>query len=90
LPSKPKANCFAARGIIYSDRELFIDEKLMDVILREKGADIPSKGMNIEPDWPLTSLFSCTSTREDALLSLESGANRINNFIEYKMNIGSN
>ena len=90
LPSKPKANCFAARGIIYSDRELFIDEKLMDVILREKGADIPSKGMKIEPDWPLTSLFSCTSTREDALLSLESGANRINNFIEYKMNIGSN
>jgi predicted ATP-grasp superfamily ATP-dependent carboligase len=56
----------------------------MDVILREKGADIPSKGMKIEPDWPITSLFSCTSTREDALMSLESGANRINNFIEYK------
>lgn len=83
LPSKPRANCFAARGIIYSDRELFIDGKLMDVILREKGADIPSQGTKIEPDWPLTSLFSCTSTREDALLSLESGAKRINNFIEY-------
>lgn len=83
LPSKPRANCFAARGIIYSDRELFIDGKLMDVILREKGADIPSQGTKIEPEWPLTSLFSCTSTREDALLSLESGAKRINNFIEY-------
>jgi predicted ATP-grasp superfamily ATP-dependent carboligase len=83
LPSKPRANCFAARGIIYADRELFIDGKLMDVILREKGADIPSQGTKIEPDWPLTSLFSCTFSREDALLSLERGAKRINNFIEY-------
>jgi predicted ATP-grasp superfamily ATP-dependent carboligase len=89
LPSKPRENCFAARGIIYSDRELFIDGKLMDVILREKGADIPSQGTKIEPDWPLTSLFSCTSTREDALLSLERGAKRINNFIEYNIKIGS-
>ena len=81
LPPKPKANCFAARGIIYSDRELFIDRKLMDVILREKGADIPPQGTNIEPDWPLTSLFSCTSTREETILSLERGAKRIKTFI---------
>jgi predicted ATP-grasp superfamily ATP-dependent carboligase len=89
LPSKPEAYCFAARGIIYSDRELFIDRKLMDVILREKGADVPSQGTKIEPDWPLTSLFSCTSTREDALLSLERGAKRIKTFIECETNIGS-
>jgi uncharacterized protein len=89
LPSKPEANCFAARGIIYSDRELFIDRKLMDVILREKGADISPQGKKIEPDWPLTSLFSCTSTREDALLSLERGAKRIMTFIESKTKIGS-
>lgn len=81
LPPKPKANCFAARGIIYSDRELFIDRKLMDVIFREKGADIPPQGTNIEPDWPLTSLFSCTSTREETILSLERGAKRIKTFI---------
>lgn len=89
LPPKPEANCFAARGIIYSDRELFIDKKLMDVILREKGADIPSQGTKIEPDWPLTSLFSCTPTREDAILSLERGVKRIKTFIEYKTKIGS-
>lgn len=82
LPPKPEANCFAARGIIYSDRELFIDRKLMDVILREKGADIPSQGTKIKPDWPLTSLFSCTSTREDSFRSLEMGAKRIKTFIE--------
>lgn len=89
LPAKPEANCFAARGIIYSDREVFIDRKLMDVILREKGADIPPQGTNIEPDWPLTSLFSCTSTREEAILSLERGAKRINYFIECRTKIGS-
>jgi predicted ATP-grasp superfamily ATP-dependent carboligase len=84
LPSKPRANCFAARGIIYSDRELFIDRKLMDVILREKGADIPPQGTNIWPDLPLTSLFSCTYTREEAILSLEMGAQRIRTFIDAK------
>ena len=82
LPEKPEAKCFAARGIIYSDRELFIDRKLMDVILREKGADIPLQGTVVEPDGPLTSLFSCTSTREEAVLSLEKGAKRIKTFIE--------
>jgi len=82
LPEKPEAKCFAARGIIYSDRELFIDRKLMDVILKEKGADIPLQGAVVEPDGPLTSLFSCTPTREEAVLSLEKGAKRIKTFIE--------
>ncbi|MGA9189587.1 MAG: ATP-grasp domain-containing protein [Methanosarcina sp.] len=82
LPEKPDAKCFAARGVMYSDRELFIDRKLMDFILREKGADIPFQGTVTEPDGPLTSLFACTSTREEAVLSLERGANRIKAFIE--------
>ncbi|HEY3362364.1 MAG TPA: ATP-grasp domain-containing protein [Methanosarcina sp.] len=77
LPEKPEAKCFAARGVIYSDRELFIDRKLMNLILREKGADIPSQGTIVEPDGPLTSLFACTSNREEAVLSLKRGANRI-------------
>jgi len=77
LPEKPEAKCFAARGVIYSDRELFIDRKLMNLILREKGADIPSQGTVVEPDGPLTSMFACTSTREEAVLSLKRGANRI-------------
>ncbi|RXA19671.1 ATP-grasp domain-containing protein [Methanosarcina sp. MSH10X1] len=85
LPEKPEAKCFAARGIIYSDRELFIDRRLMDVILREKGADIPSQGTVAEPDGPLTSLFACTSTREEAVLSIKRGANRIKAFIENQM-----
>jgi uncharacterized protein len=82
LPDKPKAKCFASRGVIYSDRELFIDKKLMDLILREKGADIPLQGTAVETDGPLTSLFACTSTREEAVISLKRGANKIRNFIE--------
>lgn len=85
LPDKPEANGFAARGVIYSDRELFIDRKLMELILREKGADVPSQGTVVEPDGPLTSLFACTSTREEAVLSLEKEANRIRAFIENQM-----
>jgi predicted ATP-grasp superfamily ATP-dependent carboligase len=61
----------------------------MDVILRENGADIPSQGTFIEPDWPLTSLFSCTSTREEAMVSLKRGVDRIRTFIESKMTRGS-
>jgi predicted ATP-grasp superfamily ATP-dependent carboligase len=82
LPDKPKAKCFASRGVIYSDRELFIDKKLMDLILREKGADIPLQGTAVETDGPLTSLFACTSTREEAVISLKRGANKIRTFIE--------
>ena len=82
LPEKPEAKCFAARGVIYSDREIFIDRVLMDLILREKCADIPSQGTVTEPDGPLTSLFACTSTREEAVLSLKRGADRIKAFIE--------
>jgi len=81
LPEKPEAKLFAARGVLYSDRELFIDRKLMDVILREKSADIPSMGTVTEPEWPLTSLFACASTRDEAVRSLERGAERIKTFI---------
>ncbi|AKB81731.1 hypothetical protein MSBR3_1153 [Methanosarcina barkeri 3] len=84
IPSKPKTDCFAARGIIYSDRELFIDRQVLEVILDEKGADIPTQGTSVEPDVALTSLFSCTSNREDAILSLEKRAKRINTFIQCK------
>ncbi|MEL7663966.1 MAG: ATP-grasp domain-containing protein [Methanosarcina mazei] len=85
LPEKPKAKLFAARGVLYSDRELFIDRKLMEVILREKSADIPPQKTVIEPDWPLTSLFEFASTREEAIKSLEGGAERIKTFIAERM-----
>jgi predicted ATP-grasp superfamily ATP-dependent carboligase len=82
LPDKPSAKCFAARGIFYSDRVFFIDRELIDIIIREKCADIPPQGTVVKPDWPLTSLFSCNSTREDAFLFLERRAKRIDTFIE--------
>ncbi|MDI9396105.1 MAG: ATP-grasp domain-containing protein [Euryarchaeota archaeon] len=82
LPEKPEAKLFAARGVLYSDRELFIDRKLMEVILREKSADIPPHETIIEPDWPLTSLFSFASTRDEAIKSLEGGAERLKIFIK--------
>ncbi|HWR25955.1 MAG TPA: ATP-grasp domain-containing protein [Methanosarcina sp.] len=85
LPEKSEAKCFAAKGVLYSDRELFIDRKLMDVILREKGADIPSLGTVIEPDGPLTSLFACAQTREEPVLSLKKGASRIKSFIDNRI-----
>jgi predicted ATP-grasp superfamily ATP-dependent carboligase len=80
LPEKPEAKLFAARGVLYSDRELFIDRKLMEVILREKSADIPPQETVIEPDWPLTSLFASASTRNEAIKYLEAGAERIKDF----------
>jgi uncharacterized protein len=81
LPEKPEAKLLAVRGVLYSDRELFIDRKLMEVILREKSADIPSMGTVTGPDWPLTSLFACALTRDEAVRSLERGAERIKTFI---------
>ncbi|MGB9929648.1 MAG: ATP-grasp domain-containing protein [Methanosarcina sp.] len=82
LPEKPFASGFAARGVIYSDRELFIDRKLMDVILRENSADIPVQGTIVEPDWPLTSLFSYAPTREETVLTLKNRVKKVKAFIE--------
>lgn len=85
LPEKPEAKLFAARGVLYSDRELFIDRELMELILREKSADIPPQDTVIEPDWPLTSLFAFASTRDEAIKYLEGGAERIKTFIAERM-----
>lgn len=81
LPEKKPPRCFAARGVLYSDRELFIDQALMDIILRERSADVPSLGAVVEPDGPLTSLFACASTRKEALSGLERGVKRIKGFL---------
>jgi predicted ATP-grasp superfamily ATP-dependent carboligase len=85
LPEKPEAKCFAAKGVIYSDRELFIDRELMGLILREKGADIPSPGTIVKPDEPLTSLFACAQTREETALALKSEINRLKSSIDNKL-----
>lgn len=81
LPEKKSPKCFAARGVLYSDRELFIDQALMDIILRERSADVPCTGTIVEPEGPLTSLFACASTRKEALLGLERGVDRIKFFL---------
>lgn len=85
IPEKPSAKRFAARGVLYSDRELFIDRTLMDVILGEESADIPCSRSVAGPDGPLTSLFACAPTREEALHSLKAGAERIKAFIDREM-----
>jgi predicted ATP-grasp superfamily ATP-dependent carboligase len=85
VPEKPAAKRFAARGVLYSDRELFIDRTLMDVIHGEKSADIPCPGSVAEPDGPLTSLFACAPIREEALDALKAGAERIKAFIDREM-----
>ena len=77
LPEKPRTKQFAARGVLYSDRELFIDEERMKVILRENTVDIPNAGDVAGPDGPLTSILASASSREEALDALKAGAIRI-------------
>ncbi|MDD2439659.1 MAG: ATP-grasp domain-containing protein [Methanosarcinaceae archaeon] len=77
LPEKPAKMRFAGRGVLYSDRELFIDEGRMGVILREKSVDIPNVGDVAGPDGPLTSILAEASSRNEVLKALKAGANRI-------------
>lgn len=77
LPEKPGAKQFAARGVLYSDRELFIDGGRMGVILRENTVDIPNAGDVAGPDGPLTSILAGASSKEEALDALKAGATRI-------------
>ncbi len=71
LPEPHIAKCFAAKNIIYADRELVIEKTLSDALIKcmKKGqaADIPCQGIKVLADEPITTVLATERNRETVL-----------------------
>lgn len=86
LPGPGEPVCFAARTIVFADREVIIDNKISDKLLRcmEKGraTDIPHAGWTVRPDEPVTSLLEKSDTREKVLENIRNSSGYIKKLTE--------
>ena len=71
LPRPKKSRCFAAKTILYADREVVIDRRLSDRLIKcmntGRAADVPQTGCTVQPDEPVTTFLGTGGTREIAL-----------------------
>ena len=71
LPQLRKYRCFAAKTIIFAEKELVITKDISDTLVKcmDKGraADIPRPGLTIKPDEPITTMLATARTRMTAI-----------------------
>jgi len=81
LPGSHEPKCFAAKTIVYADKEVVIDKGISDVLIRylNKGqaADIPRLGIKVLPDEPITTVLATAMTRGMVLGKVEKSARHI-------------
>lgn len=86
LPTPPKYKRFAAKNILYSSRNMVVDEplygRLINCMKMERAADIPEKGRIIRENEPLTTLLETGGTRETVLEKVERSAQYIKGMTE--------
>jgi uncharacterized protein len=71
LPELRGFQCFAAKTIIFAEKELVITREISDTLIecmnKGRAADIPTRGAVIQPDEPITTMLSRAWTRTAAL-----------------------
>ena len=71
LPHSRASRCFAAKTIIFAEKELVITKEISDTLVKcmDKGraADIPRPGITIKPDEPITTMLATARTRKTVL-----------------------
>jgi predicted ATP-grasp superfamily ATP-dependent carboligase len=81
LPKLRGFQCFAAKTIIFAEKELVITREISDILIRcmNKGraADIPTPGAIIQPDEPITTMLSTARTRMTVLDSVRKSSQHI-------------
>lgn len=67
LPQLRESGCFAAKAIIFAEKELVITKEISDILIKcmncGKAADIPQPCVTIHPDEPVTTLLATARTR---------------------------
>lgn len=81
LPGSHEPKCFAAKTIVYANKEIVINKEISDVLIKymSKGqaADIPRPGIKVLPDEPITTMLATARTREMVLGKVEKSARHI-------------
>jgi hypothetical protein len=67
LPEEPLNREYAARAIIYGDRNIEVSAYLHEKILKNRSVDVPNAGDIVGPDEPLTSVLSTGNCREEVI-----------------------
>ena len=71
LPQLRESRCFAAKTIIFAEKELVITKEISDTLIKcmNKGraADIPNQAITIQPDEPITTMLATARTRMTVL-----------------------
>jgi len=71
LPELRGFQCFAAKTIIFAEKELVITRDISDTLIecmnKGRAADIPHRGVVIGPDEPITTMLSTARTRMTVL-----------------------
>jgi len=67
LPDEPLNREYAARAIIYGDRNIEVSAHLHEKILENRSVDVPNTGDRVGPDEPLTSVLSTGNCREEVI-----------------------
>ncbi|MFZ3168935.1 MAG: ATP-grasp domain-containing protein [Candidatus Methanoperedens sp.] len=67
LPQLRESGCFAAKTIIFAEKELVITKEISDILIKcmsdGKAVDIPQTDLTIHPDEPVTTLLATARTR---------------------------
>ena len=81
LPQVREPRCFAAKAIIFSEKEFVISREISDMLIKcmDKGraADIPRVGLPILPDEPITTMLATAQTRITALEKVRKSSQQI-------------
>lgn len=81
LPQVREHVCFAAKTILYADKNVTVTEKLSEALIKYmdagQAADVPHAGLVIKPDEPVTTMLSTAKTRGLALEKVRNSSFRI-------------
>jgi predicted ATP-grasp superfamily ATP-dependent carboligase len=82
LPEKPERGQFAARAVLYTDRDVVINKQILDGILKENAADIPNNGHEAYAGDPVTSILATGRSRQDVLENIRNSVFRIRKLLD--------
>jgi predicted ATP-grasp superfamily ATP-dependent carboligase len=82
LPEKPETGKFAARAVLYTDRDVVINKQVLDAILKENTADIPNDGHKAFSGDPVTSVIATGRNRQDVLENIKNRVSRIRKLLD--------
>jgi len=81
---QPVVDQFAARAVVYADRDIVINNQMMSGILKEHAVDIPDTGYKAHANEPVTSIIATGKNRHDVLDNVRNSVCQVRKSLEVK------